>query len=117
MTTVVSLPTDGILSKCPLSFSSFITVNTVDERHGRLILSAIKTVNSWEMLGVHLGLDYSLLEQIKIENFHQIETSRMHMIFKWLRGGTATCHDLLVALEEMGENSIVDELKQLMTLQ
>ena len=91
----------------------YISCYFIGEEHGPVIVSVIREVNEWEELGIQLGIKYTVIEQIKRDNFYQVTTSRMNMILTWLQGGNATSDGLLTALKTIGKNNIVFELHKI----
>ena len=46
----------------------------VGEEHVPVILSAIREVNTWEVLGIHLGVKFAIVEEIRRNSHYQVQT-------------------------------------------
>lgn len=85
-----------------------------DESHVPVILTAIReVVKKWEILGLYLGIKNYKLEEIKRNNFFQVEACRMAMVNHWIETNTATRGKLISALEGIERNDIVANVKHL----
>ena len=82
-----------------------------DERHVPVILTAIREVYKWEQLGTYLSIKHHKLEEIKRENFFQIDACRIAMVNHWIETNTATCDKLISALEGIERNDIAANVK------
>ena len=96
---------DGVLSKLILSFSlTGLLLTLLDEAHAPVILSAINDlVKDWEYVAALLGLEDSVIQEIKHNSMHQVSVCCKDMIIRWLQQGKATRQDLISALETLSE--------------
>ena len=77
----------------------------------------IHDLNVWMRLGIHLGLRYSTLEAIDIEQRSKIENCKMEMLVAWLKqqdnvskNGVPSWSVLKAALKKIGENELADRI-------
>ena len=78
-----------------------------------VVKNALKRVNDWQSLGLQLGLLYSTLEQIEIDNNGKVEQCKTKMLAAWLKRqdsvlkvGVPSWSVLQTALREIGENEL-----------
>ena len=62
-------------------------------------MSAITTVNRWEVLGLALKIAHSKLEEIKINNRENVSECRKDMLSLWVKSGKASWKNLCLALD------------------
>lgn len=72
-------------------------------------------VFQWDILGIHLGIEYWKLNEIKYNCYNQVQVCRKDMIHYWIDTRHATCNGLIEALEILNENKVVHDIKQLQT--
>ena len=85
-----------------------------DQSHAPLVLKAIKKiVEEWETLGLYLGIENDELKAIKYNCQNQVEVCKKDVICQWIKLGAATREGLISALEDVGRNDIVAEVKNL----
>ena len=74
-----------------------------DQRHAIVILKAINdVVLDLELFGIFLGLSNAVIQEIKVNSPHEVQTRRKDIIIAWLETGTATRSALISALEDVG---------------
>ena len=61
------------------------------DNHLRYLIVALKSVVQWFNLGVHLGVETTTLEKIKIEERERVEDCKREMLIAWLRGSEEPC--------------------------
>uniref|UniRef100_A0A1X7TAX3 Death domain-containing protein n=1 Tax=Amphimedon queenslandica TaxID=400682 RepID=A0A1X7TAX3_AMPQE len=89
----------------------------VDQRHAIVILKAIKdVVLELELFGTFLGLSDAVIQEIKINSPHEVQTRRKDIIIAWLETGTATRSALISALEDVKRFDIAAAVKRLPTV-
>ena len=78
------------------------------------LFSELTKVTDWYQLGVYLGLQTHKLDKIQQDHAHQgNERQMLVMLGLWLRRTqNATWDSVVSALEQMGENSVVDSIRQ-----
>ena len=83
------------------------------------VMVALKIVNDWLSLGLHLGLLYPTLEKIGNDNLDKVEQCKTKMIAAWLKRqdnvlqvGVPSWSVLQTALRKIGENEVADQLTQ-----
>ena len=72
-------------------------------------------VLSLDVVGIHLGLRDSVIEEIKINNNYQVSTCRKSIFSTWLSSGTATREGLITALKKAKENGLAMKVQSLPT--
>ena len=79
---------------------------------------ALKDLNNWQSLGLELGLLYSTLKRIEKEQRGLIDECKTEMLAAWLqqqdnvaKRGLPSCAALKVALRNIDENKLADELE------
>ena len=93
--------------KCELLlFPAFL-----DTSHLFNIKRSLRGLTDWQELGLALGMEYSLLDNIDIGKGGDVEKCKTAMLHSWLETGRATKSSLLTALTEMGEDSIAAKLQ------
>ena len=85
---------------------------------GRDVLNAgnlsfeLKTVTDWHRLGINLGLQTYELERIE-QDYQGNERRMLQMLDLWLqRPPTTPWGDLASALQQMGQNTVADGIRQ-----
>ena len=74
--------------------------------------SALGAVTDWYSLGVYLGLENYELMRIE-DNYPRNERKMSQMLDVWLRRTpNAAWGDLVSALQEMGENTVANRIRQ-----
>lgn len=74
--------------------------------------SALKAVTDWYSLGVYLGLATNELMRIE-DDYPRSERKMSQMLDIWLRRTpNAAWGDLVSALQEMGENTVANRIRQ-----
>ena len=70
-------------------------------------------VTKWFDLGLNLNLEKHELDKIQVDHAHQgNDRQRLEMLDKWLRCTPhATWGDVVRALEQMGENSVAENIR------
>ena len=86
----------------------------LDENHIPVVLKAIKTiVGEWENLGLNLGIEKHVLDELKYNYPHQVQVCRKEMISYWImQTKNATCNKLISALKDLGENNIIADIEK-----
>ena len=81
------------------------------------MLAVINDLNNWEELGLQLGLLYSTLERINLEQQRRISSCKIHMLSAWLQRqdnvsqkGVPSWSVLRTALQRMGEHETADRI-------
>ena len=76
----------------------------------RLISRSLHNFKEWLALGLELGMDYSLLDDIDKEKGGDAERCKAAMLHSWLRSGRATKSTLVDALGIIGEDGIAAKI-------
>lgn len=73
----------------------------------------LTSVINWFSLGLNLNLEKHELDKIQLDHAHQgNDRQRLEMLDKWLRcTPCATWGDVVRALEQMGENSMAENIR------
>ena len=88
-----------------------------DQRHAIVILKAIKdVVLELEAFGTFLGLSNAVIQEIKVNSPHEVQTRRKDIIIAWLETGTASRSALISALEDIGRFDVAAIVKGLPTV-
>ena len=81
------------------------------------VLAVIHDLNYWKELGLQLGLLYSSLERIDLEQRGRIASCKIDMLSAWLQGqdnvtqnGVPSWSVLRAALQQMGEHETADRI-------
>ena len=81
------------------------------------VLLVTRNINQWFSLGVVLGLHYSTLEKIKIEEREKVDDYRRQMLVTWLQQNDdvieralPTWKTLASALSDIEEQAIADKI-------
>ena len=88
----------------------FIVLALADSSHLSYIRRRLHGLTDWQELGLELGMMYSLLDSIDINNGGDVERCKTAMLNSWLTTGNATKSSLVTALRSMGEYRIADSL-------
>ena len=76
------------------------------------ISSELKTVTKWHQLGINLGLQTYELERIE-KDYQGNERRQLQMLELWLqRSPTTPWGDLASALQQMGQNTVAEGIRQ-----
>ena len=67
-------------------------------------------MKEWLALGLELGMDYSLLDDIDKEKGGDAEKCKAAMLHSWLQSGRATKSSIVDALGIIGEDEIAAKL-------
>ena len=67
-------------------------------------------MKEWLPLGLELGMDYSLLDDIDKEKGGDEEKCKAAMLYTWLGSGRATKNSLVEALGMIGEDDIAAKI-------
>ena len=78
--------------------------------HLRIVSRGLQGLTKWTALGVELGMDYSLLDDIDRDKGGHVEKCKMAMLHAWLRSGRATKSSLVQALGMIGVDDIAATL-------
>ena len=70
---------------------------------------------SLHVVGIHLGLRDSVIEEIKVNNNYQVSTCRKSIFSTWLSSGIATREGLITALKKAKENRLAMKVQFLPT--
>ena len=76
------------------------------------IVIKLRGLTDWQLLGLALGMEYSLLDSIDKDKGGDVEKCKTAMLHSWLGTGKATKSSLVDALRGMGEEGIADKLLQ-----
>ena len=78
-----------------------------------LLVDAVRSVSDWHSLGLHLDLTMGKLKEIKrIHHVDGEERIKAEMFDVWLKScPDASWHDLLTALNEIGEKRVAKEVE------
>ena len=75
------------------------------------MVTIVKEIEDWEILGIHLGIKNTVIKDIKARNHFQPAPSRKDMLVKWLHTGTASRAVFMEALKKIDEHRIVHEIE------
>ena len=78
------------------------------------VLNAISKVNYWVDLGEHLGMEFYVLEEIRMDEIKfGLGHQRSTMVHKWLSSDLeASWNKLCDALDAMGERAAAEEIRE-----
>ena len=76
----------------------------------RIITGSLCDLTKWQALGLVLGMDYSLLDDIDQENGGDAEIWQVAMVQAWLQSGRATKSSLVDALGKTGQDDIAAKI-------
>ena len=74
------------------------------------IKKSLHGLTDWMGLGLALGIDYSLLEEIDKNKSGDTEKCKVTMLHAWLSTGRATGRLLVEALSMMGEDDLAAKI-------
>ena len=93
----------------------FITLTVEDDLSD--VLAVIHDFNEWKKLGLQLGLLYSSLQRINLEQYGNISNCKIEMLSAWLQRqdnvsmkGVPSWSVLKAAMQSMGEHKIADRI-------
>ena len=80
----------------------------VDVLNPRKLLSELKDVTNWCLLGIYLGVPISELNRIE-QDYRGCERQKLQMLDRWLeRTPTASWGEVVYALQQIGEIRVAD---------
>ena len=81
------------------------------------VFAVIRGLNNWKELGLQLGLLYSTLQRIDLEQRDIIASCKIEMLYAWLQWqdnvvqkGVPSWSVLRAALQSMGEHETADRI-------
>ena len=80
-----------------------LLIIAIDDSHLSVVTTALSTVYQWFQLGIHLGLSFSTLKTIEINERGNVEMCRISMLDTWLKSPE----------EKRSKNVLQSALKQL----
>ena len=81
-----------------------------DLSHLRIIIRSLRDIKNWLSLGIELGMNFSLLDDIDSDKGGNAENCIAAMMQVWLLSGRATKSSLLHALGKIGEDDIAAKI-------
>ena len=61
------------------------SILTIDNSHLSVLVTALSTVYQWFPLGIHLGLNFSLLKIVEEDCKGVVESCKIEMLVYWLK--------------------------------
>ena len=89
-----------------MHFSVSCCSTLIDTSHLGVIKRHLRGLTDWLELGLDLGIEYSLLDNIDEDKGGDVEKCKTAMLHSWLETGKATKTSLVATLTEMGEDGI-----------
>ena len=77
-----------------------------------LLEEELQSITDWQGLGLQLGLENYILQQIMIDENYKVARCRRSMLSKWLKSvPTASWLDIVHALAKMGEYTLANAIE------
>ena len=96
---------------CEYEFYFFLSPQShSDTSHLCIIIRSLYDISKWLVLGLELGMDYSLLDDIDRDKGGDMERCKAAMLHAWLQSGRATKSSLVHALGRIGEDDIAAKI-------
>ena len=82
------------------------------------VLECTKQVVQWDLLGIQLGIDPTVIRMIQHQHSHSVEQCKMEMFTRWLVSEeNPTWEKLVEALENRGDSTVAREIRDKIGLQ
>ena len=110
-----NLPADrtAVLSQC-YNYFYLLSFYATDQSHAPIIIQALKKiVFEWELVGLYLGIEDYVLQEIKYNCCDQVQVCRKEMISYWIKTKSATRDCLIIALEKVKRNDVAADVKSI----